>query len=119
KQVDGKQPSLELMYTETHKRTSGRKYKTPEINDELSDSISNGLLGRCSKRVKRLSKSDVLIPEEFLKPFKDAIVKETLAGVLKVFEHLPVENSLSVQELAKHLIREQLSGDINNAELPQ
>ncbi|CAA0838285.1 Unknown protein [Striga hermonthica] len=85
KQVDGKQPSLELMYTETHKRTSGRKYKTPEINDELSDSISNGLL----------------------------------AGVLKVFEHLPVENSLSVQELAKHLIREQLSGDINNDELPQ
>ncbi|CAA0810866.1 Unknown protein [Striga hermonthica] len=29
KLVDGKQPSLELMYTETHKRTSGRKYKTP------------------------------------------------------------------------------------------
>ncbi|CAA0839974.1 Unknown protein, partial [Striga hermonthica] len=127
-QADGKPPSLALMYKETHKRAPGRKYTTPAVNIELPESKDNGLLGRCSKRVKRPCKSDVLIPDEFLKPFKDEIVKDTLAGVLKIFERLPIEilnpinssleNSLNVQELAKRL-EEQSSGGINGVELSQ
>ncbi|GFQ06818.1 hypothetical protein PHJA_002825800 [Phtheirospermum japonicum] len=66
------------------------------------------LLGRCSKKVKGHSKSSVIIPDEFLQPYRDEIVKDTIAGVLKMLEHLPYdvlapiassfENPLAVDE---------------------
>ncbi|GFQ03159.1 hypothetical protein PHJA_002459700 [Phtheirospermum japonicum] len=77
------------MYMETRKRTPGKTYKTSEVNIDQIEFKDRELLGRCSKKVKGHSKSSVIIPDEFLQPYRDEIVKDTIAGVLKMFEHLP------------------------------
>ncbi|GFP89271.1 hypothetical protein PHJA_001070800 [Phtheirospermum japonicum] len=88
-QAEGKPPTLALMYMETHKRTPGKNYKTAEVNIEQLEYKDQKLLGRCSKKAKGHSKSSVIIPDEFLQPYRDEIVKDTIAGVLKMLEHLP------------------------------
>ncbi|GFP89358.1 hypothetical protein PHJA_001079500 [Phtheirospermum japonicum] len=82
-QAEGKPPSLALMYMETHKRTPGKDYKTAEVNIEQIEYKDQELLGRCSKKVKGHSKSSVINLDEFLQPYRDEIVKDTIAGVLK------------------------------------
>ncbi|GFP83664.1 peroxisome biogenesis protein 22 [Phtheirospermum japonicum] len=103
-QADGKPPSLALMYMETRKRTPGKNYKTSEVNIVQQEGHS---------------KSSVIIPDEFLQPYRDEIVKDTIAGVLKMFKHLPsdvlapitssFENRLGVPEFATNLINGQSS----------
>ncbi|GFQ08090.1 hypothetical protein PHJA_002953000 [Phtheirospermum japonicum] len=88
-QAGGKPPSLALMYMETHKRTPGKNYKTAEVNIEQIEYKDQELLGRCSKKVNGHSKSSVIISDEFLQPYRDEIMKDTIAGVLKMLEHLP------------------------------
>ncbi|GFQ07077.1 hypothetical protein PHJA_002851800 [Phtheirospermum japonicum] len=128
-QAEGKPPSLALMYMETHKRTPGKNYMTVEVNTEQIEYKDQELLGRCSKKVKGHSKSSVIIPDEFLQPYRDEIVKDTIAGVLKMLEHLPsdvlapiassFENRLGVLEFATNLINGQSSQGINGTELCQ
>ncbi|GFP98210.1 hypothetical protein PHJA_001965000 [Phtheirospermum japonicum] len=62
-------------------------------------------------------------------PYRDEIVKDTIAGVLKMLEHLPsdvlapiassFENRLGVPEFATNLINGQSSQGINDTELYQ
>ncbi|GFP97403.1 hypothetical protein PHJA_001884400 [Phtheirospermum japonicum] len=128
-QAEGKPPSLALMYMETHKRTPGKNYKTAEVRIEQIEYKDQELLGRCSKKVKGHSKSSVIIADEFLQPYRDEIVKDTIAGVLKMLEHLPsdvlapidssFENRLGVPEFTTNLINGQSSQGINDTELCQ
>ncbi|KAL2902524.1 putative cobyric acid synthase, partial [Bienertia sinuspersici] len=52
-------------------------------------------LGKCSKKwgeSKRASIGGVIIPDEFLKPYKDQIVRDTVGEVMKMFkDQLPPE----------------------------
>ncbi|GFP92029.1 hypothetical protein PHJA_001347000 [Phtheirospermum japonicum] len=128
-QAEGKLSSLALMYMETQKITPGKNYKTAEVNIEQIEYKDQELLGRCSKKVKGHSKSSVIIPNEFLQPYRDEIVKDTIAGVLRMLEHLPsnvlapiassFENRLGVPEFATNLINGQSSQGINDTELCQ
>ncbi|GFQ07871.1 hypothetical protein PHJA_002931100 [Phtheirospermum japonicum] len=90
-QAEGKPPSLALMYMETRKRTPVKNYKTSEVNLDQIEFKDQELLGRCSKKLKGHSKSSVIILNEFLQPYRDEIVKDAIAGVLKMFEHLPFD----------------------------
>ncbi|GFP96884.1 hypothetical protein PHJA_001832500 [Phtheirospermum japonicum] len=119
-QAERKPPSLALTYMETRKRTPGKTYKTSEVNIDQIEFKDRELLGRWSKKAKGHSKSS---------PYRDEIVKDTIAGVLKMFEHLPsdvlapiassFENRLSVPEFATNLITGQSSRRINDTELCQ
>lgn len=50
------------------------------------------LLGRYTKRVKGPSNSSVLIPDEFLEPYRAQIVKDTAAEIMRTLkQQLPSE----------------------------
>ncbi|GFP83616.1 hypothetical protein PHJA_000505000 [Phtheirospermum japonicum] len=126
-QAEGKPPSPALMYMETRKRTPGKNYNTSEVNIDQIEFKDQELLGSCSKKVKGHSNSSVIIPDEFLHPYRDEIVKDTIVGVLKMFEHLPsdvlapiassFENRLGVPESATNVINGQSSREISYTEL--
>lgn len=44
------------------------------------------LSGRCAKRLQKPSKSGMLIPDEFLQPYRAHIVKDTVGEVMKILQ---------------------------------
>ncbi|XP_056683804.1 uncharacterized protein [Spinacia oleracea] len=120
--VEKKPPSHARLYKETRKRKVGKEYKTPyetiqsnidkmeevqrqrQIDGDgaffevmnLENSGKHKQLGRCSKvkgKSKKASVGGVIIPDEYIQPYKDQIVKDTVAEVLKMFkQQLPPES---------------------------
>ncbi|XP_056690599.1 uncharacterized protein [Spinacia oleracea] len=120
--VEKKPPSQARLYKETRKRKVGKEYKTPyetiqsnidkmeevqrqrQIDGDgaffevmnLENSRKHKQLGRCSKvkgKSKKASVGGVIIPDEYIKPYKDQIVKDTVVEVLKMFkQQLPPES---------------------------
>lgn len=67
------------------------------------------LLGRCTKKVKRPSNSSVLIPDEFLEPYRAQIVKDTAAEIMRTLkQQLPSEmfSRISFEDQSDHLVND-------------
>ncbi|KAL2941286.1 putative cobyric acid synthase [Bienertia sinuspersici] len=118
---DKKRPSQAKLYQDSRKRKAGKTYKTSyeliqsnidktkevqmqkQIDGDQAYSVimnpdnskNQRQLGKCSKKwgeSKRASIGGVIIPDEFLKPYKDQIVRDTVAEVMKMFkDQLPPE----------------------------
>ncbi|GFP83630.1 hypothetical protein PHJA_000506400 [Phtheirospermum japonicum] len=112
---ENKPPSEAVMYKETHKRIKGRKYKTPHM-EEVPYLGKNRLLGRCTKKEKQPSKSSVLIPDDFLLPYKAQLFKDAVGEVMKLLnDRIPSETLASVASSPNG----HTFGDVNNNELCQ
>ncbi|XP_021723102.1 uncharacterized protein LOC110690546 [Chenopodium quinoa] len=136
--VEKKPPSLALMYKESRKRKADKKYKTSyeptqsnidkmeevQIQSEIDGDVAyyevmnkpnnfghrKKQQGICSLRGKS---NNPIIPDEFLKPYKDQIVKETVAELMKMLKQSDpevldtltrsLENVSSNPELTNHI----------------
>ncbi|XP_021764663.1 uncharacterized protein LOC110729246 isoform X3 [Chenopodium quinoa] len=151
--VEKKPPSLALMYKESRKRKAHKKYKTSyeptqsnidkmeevQIQSEIDGDVAyyevmnkpnnfghrKNQPGICSLRGKS---NNPIIPNEFLKPYKNQIVKETVVELMKTLKQIDpevldtltrsVENVSSNPELTDHipivLSNEQQQNEMKN-----
>lgn len=92
--------------------------------EEVHTQEHRALFGMCSKRVKGPPKSGMLIPDEFLQPYKTQFMDEATAQMMKILRQVLPSEMLariapSITDPSDNLVNGQSSSDINKIDQSQ
>ncbi|XP_021746614.1 uncharacterized protein LOC110712449 [Chenopodium quinoa] len=137
--VEKKPPSLALVYKESRKRKPGKMYKTSsepaqsnidkmeevQMQSEVDGDVAYyEVMNKPNNIGHKRKKSGIgslkgksnkpIIADEFLKPYKDQIVKETVAELLKTLKQHPEALDTLTRSLGNESSNPELSDHIPN-----